>query len=105
MIKEYVFECPLEYSVNDDRAPITYYVSKEFNVGPFGKFHVMPGRFLFVNLESELPVIYATLTLAEEPAHAHTMESEFDVELCYLQLRKYFQPGKFLIYDHFCNFS
>ena len=105
MIKEFVFECPLEYSINDDRAPITYYVTKEFNVGPFKKSYVMPGRFLFVNLESELPVIYTSLILAEEPAYAHTMGSGFDVELCYLRLRKYFQPGGFfvvlIIHDQF----
>ena len=83
-LREYVFVCPLENTRTQEVFPL--YISKEYNVGPFGGWY-KPGRFLFVTPDEYKPV------LAEEPATAY-VGLGFNVELYYLQMRKYIQQGK-----------
>lgn len=88
--KEYVFVCPFRNSgSSSNRAIIPYYVSKEYDVGPFGEPY-MPGRFIFGNLVPKHPNSLFYMILAEEPASTFT-DTNFNVELYYLQIRKYIQ--------------
>jgi hypothetical protein len=89
--EEYVFECPLEDWLN--KVAITFYVSKEYNVGPLRAGEHMPGRFVFKNFTPGRLHPYNYVVLAEQPATAY-LETNFNVELHYLRMRKYVKPGK-----------
>lgn len=88
---EYVFVCLVndpDPSGQQPSAITPVYVSKEYNVGPFS-VPIKPGRFVYF-----MPRHYGVkFALAEEPAVAYT-DLRFNVELHYLQIRKYVQPGK-----------
>ena len=88
--QEYVFYCPFR-DLDDEESTYHFHISKEYNVGPFSEPY-MPGRFLIGHSEAE-KLDEIDLLLAEEPAKAYTKQG-FDIELFYLQLRKYIGPGK-----------
>ena len=92
-LKEHVFLCPLKKGY-DDEIIIPHHVSKEYNVGPFAEPY-MAGRFILSIILPQHSNSY-NVFLAEEPATA-LMESDLNVELYYLHMRKYIQPGKLII--------
>ena len=94
--KEYVITCPpLKDFFISDRSEIFYHVSKEYNVSPVeGQYK--PGRFVFANFIPEVQTSYNYMILAEEPARAYR-SPRFNVELHYIQMRKYISPGKMMI--------
>ena len=85
---EYAFICLMQDSRNNIK---TYYVSKEYNL--YGDGAYVAGRFLFRKSRMQAPPNHYQILLAEEPAvviHRYN----FNVELYYLGIRKYRQPGK-----------
>lgn len=77
---EYVFVCLLRnWDSNDISA---YYVSKEYNVSDDGPYTA--GHFVFWGR--------GRVILSEEPAKSYA-RNDYNVELHYLHLRKYHQPG------------
>lgn len=91
-VEEYIVACPVRKRESNYIFPC--YVSKEYNVASFGDSY-MPGRFIFLNLMAEYTNHHSEfyIILAEEPGIAHT-EPDFNVELHYLQIRMYVEPGK-----------
>lgn len=87
---EHVFICPIKDSSNEFIRPL--YVSKEYNVGPFGEHLYKPGRFLFGNFTPNHSHPYVNVMLVENPAIVFT-EPNFNVEIYYLQMRKNTKPG------------
>lgn len=90
--KEYVFVCPMRNTQSN--AVYGFYVSKEYNLSSGGESY-KPGRFIVGDCTLRFPFPTISLILAEEPAKAYT-EPDFNVELHYLRMRKYIQPGKLL---------
>lgn len=92
--KEYLFVCP--FKDQSDGSILPFYVSKEYNVGSFGDEPYMPGRFIFPTLVTlstyTYPKRFYTVILAEKPAIAFT-KPNFNIEIYYLGIRKYIQPG------------
>lgn len=87
---EHVFICLFLHPGAIDNYLLLFYVSQEYNVGPLGRWY-KPGRFVFGSETVTLSPSF--ISLAEEPAIAY-MEEGFNVELHYLQKRRYIQPGK-----------
>ena len=91
VFSEYTFLCPLKNWSNNRK--YVFYVSREYNVSSFKELF-KPGRFIHgTNLQGFLPVSHV-LILAEEPMCTY-MEPNFDLELQYLQMRKYIEPGEY----------
>lgn len=99
---EYLFLCPLEYLLDyenadedlpeGDKPIIPFFVTKEYNVSPIEGTY-KPGRFVFGDLLPDNLASYFQTILAEEPVNAY-INPGFNVELFYLERRKYVQPGK-----------
>lgn len=92
--KEYVFACLLRSIVNSEKLNI-YYVSKEYNLmdGDENESY-RAGRFVIGFRGTDpLSVFHTYVLLAENPAEAF-VKPTFNVELHYLQIRKYRRPGK-----------
>ena len=94
--KEHVFACPVRSSLNNDATIFPYYVSKEYNVGPFHEPYA-PGRFVFGSLQSlvwhtQVRSAFSHVMLAEQPAKAFH-GSEFNIEEYYFRLRKQTRAG------------
>ena len=87
--KEYVFGCPLENFT--DEAVMAFFITKEYNVSPWHDLY-KPGRFAFKDFTPGYVYPYNYVVLAEEPAEAITQPG-FNIELHYLQIRKYVTPG------------
>lgn len=91
--REFVFFCPLKNSSNNQL--ITFYVSKEYNVG-ISEIHQKSGRFIFGNFEpatGQMSQNREYVILAEEPAKVYK-EPGFNVELHYLRIRKFIELGR-----------
>lgn len=79
--REFVFVCLLRQRSSTLLVP--YYVSKEYNVSDGEGYQA--GRFVFGDRKPNVP---EHVILAEESAEAY-VRSDFNVELHYLQMRKY----------------
>ena len=87
---EHAFICLMK----DSRGNIIpYYVSKEYNLYGEGEGVHVPGRFLFRKPRIQTPPNHYQILLAEKPA-VGIEKHNFNVELYYLGIRKYRQPGK-----------
>ena len=81
-IREYVFVCLMKRESSNDSIP--YYVSKVYNLLNSLRFIVLP--------KSESFEPFTHIMLAEEPAKVFG-NIDFNVELHYLELRKYHSPS------------
>lgn len=88
--EEYLFVCPLKSLYGRDIIP--FYISKEYDVSSLDE-HYMPARFVFKRFLPGHPNAHYYTLLAEQPANVHA-EPDFNVEIHYLQMRKYIEPGK-----------
>lgn len=93
-LREYLFVCPATDTSEKNVMVYPYYVSKEYNVGLLGQ-SFKSGRFVFSNFIPGRRDSYDIVILAEEPAIVHT-EPSFNIELHYLHIRKYIDPGEFI---------
>lgn len=93
--KEHVFVCLSRFWTYGAILPI--YVSKEYDVSPPFVVPRKKGRFVIGHERRSTPspvspIFYDFILLAEEPAVANT-EPGFNVELYFLNIREYIQPG------------
>jgi hypothetical protein len=101
-LEEEVFACPFYNDSPQDVYP--YYVSKEYDVGPPGGAY-KPGRFVFGTnvVPGRRNTQHVVVMLAEEPAVVYG-GPHFNVELLYLHMRKYVEPGEIetylILYQH-----
>ena len=89
---EYVFVCLLKCKYT--KRLVTHYVSKEYNLfnNPY-----KAGRFIFEIQDINRILNTSFVDLAEEPAEIHE-GSNFNIELYYLEIRKYRRHGKTINY-------
>lgn len=94
---EYVFPCLVKYS--RDSTIVPFYISKEYNVAPDAILSSWrkPGRFVLGNFVPTDEGHYFHedfyVMLAEESAYLYVGHN-FNIEMYYLNIRKYVQPGK-----------
>jgi len=90
-LEEHVFVCLLLNWKNYDVVP--FYVSKEYNLNLAGE-PFKSGRFVFARFLPGVQNSFNYIILAEEPVNAYT-GPDFNVELHYLEKKKYYDLGNY----------